>query len=339
MGLSVGTYRVSGNVVSADIALARNELALGVDGLDQNKNGLIEESDLVAGRDLLERSIVGRIRVSNGAGPCPGKLDTAELAKEDGVEMRAHFSCSESSGALSIDVDFVDDLPAGHRHVAHLEGGVAPVDEVLYRGKKHLGVEAAPSRDADAVDAVPTTKSAWLVAGLERTLFRYESLALVAALLIGRQRQREAMESVATFAAAASIALVVATLVPFAPAFEVTRPAIAITLVYIGLDNLVSSGGRGRAWVAASFGLVHGFGFAQALGSSAPSAPTSAGAVLAFGAGSSLAILVCGASAGAIVELARKRPLLENKGFPAVSLAIAALGLFLLVRGFTHRAG
>ena len=45
-------------------------------------------------------------------------------------------------------------------------------------------------------------------------------------------------------------------------------PAIALSIVYVGADNLTVRGGRDvRAWIAFAFGLIHGFGFANVWGS------------------------------------------------------------------------
>ena len=44
------------------------------------------------------------------------------------------------------------------------------------------------------------------------------------------------------------------------------EPAIALSIVYVGADNLTVRGGRDvRAWIAFAFGLIHGFGFANVL--------------------------------------------------------------------------
>jgi len=41
---------------------------------------------------------------------------------------------------------------------------------------------------------------------------------------------------------------------------------IALSIVFVGVDNLLVRGGRdARAWIAFGFGLVHGFGFASVL--------------------------------------------------------------------------
>src|SRR5262249_48326723 len=51
------------------------------------------------------------------------------------------------------------------------------------------------------------------------------------------------------------------------PPARLIEPAIALSIVYVGIDNLTAgkSGWDVRAWIAFFFGLLHGFGFAGAL--------------------------------------------------------------------------
>ncbi len=51
------------------------------------------------------------------------------------------------------------------------------------------------------------------------------------------------------------------------PSAQLVEPAIALSIVYVGADNLlVAKGGRDvRVWIALGFGLIHGFGFASVL--------------------------------------------------------------------------
>src|SRR4030095_7674819 len=63
-----------------------------------------------------------------------------------------------------------------------------------------------------------------------------------------------------------SITLSLAALNVVTPPANIIEPAIALSIVFVGADNLVRGDGRDlRAWVAAVFGLVHGFGFANVL--------------------------------------------------------------------------
>ena len=51
-----------------------------------------------------------------------------------------------------------------------------------------------------------------------------------------------------------------------APPARIIEPAIALSIVYVGADNLMVRGGRDmRTWIAFAFGFIHGFGFAIVL--------------------------------------------------------------------------
>lgn len=71
---------------------------------------------------------------------------------------------------------------------------------------------------------------------------------------------------VTAFTIGHSITLSLAALNIVSPAASIIEPAIALSIVFVGADNLVRGDGRDlRAWVALTFGLVHGFGFAYVL--------------------------------------------------------------------------
>jgi hypothetical protein len=71
---------------------------------------------------------------------------------------------------------------------------------------------------------------------------------------------------VTAFTLGHSITLSLAALNVFSPPASIIEPAIALSIVFVGADNLVRGEGRDlRAWVALTFGLVHGFGFANVL--------------------------------------------------------------------------
>jgi hydrogenase/urease accessory protein HupE len=90
-------------------------------------------------------------------------------------------------------------------------------------------------------------------------------LFLVGLLLMGGSIRRLTM-IVTSFTIAHSITLSLAALNIFTPPARVIEPAIALSIVYVGADNLLAQGGRDvRAWIAFAFGFIHGFGFANVL--------------------------------------------------------------------------
>jgi hypothetical protein len=71
---------------------------------------------------------------------------------------------------------------------------------------------------------------------------------------------------VTAFTIGHSITLSLAALNIYSPPATIIEPAIALSIVFVGADNLVRGDGRDlRAWAALAFGLVHGFGFAFVL--------------------------------------------------------------------------
>jgi hypothetical protein len=71
---------------------------------------------------------------------------------------------------------------------------------------------------------------------------------------------------VTSFTVAHSITLTLAALDIFTPPARIIEPAIALSIIYVGFDNLLVREGRDvRAWIAFAFGFIHGFGFANVL--------------------------------------------------------------------------
>ena len=92
-------------------------------------------------------------------------------------------------------------------------------------------------------------------------------LFLVGLLLLGGSL-RKLVTIVTMFTIGHSITLSLAALDILNPPAWLIEPAIALSIVVVGADNLLQRKGQGRdlrAWVAGAFGLIHGFGFANVL--------------------------------------------------------------------------
>jgi hydrogenase/urease accessory protein HupE len=91
-------------------------------------------------------------------------------------------------------------------------------------------------------------------------------LFIIGLLLLGGSTLR-LLSIVTAFTIAHSVTLTIAALNVVNPPARFIEPAIALSIVYVGIDNLmVSSKSRDmRAWIAFFFGFVHGFGFASVL--------------------------------------------------------------------------
>jgi hydrogenase/urease accessory protein HupE len=106
----------------------------------------------------------------------------------------------------------------------------------------------------------------FVAAGIDHILIGPDHiLFLVGLLLLGGSVRRLALV-VTSFTLAHSVTLTLAALRMFSPPARVVEPLIALSIVYVGVDNLMVRDGRDvRGWIAFSFGFVHGFGFASVL--------------------------------------------------------------------------
>jgi hydrogenase/urease accessory protein HupE len=90
-------------------------------------------------------------------------------------------------------------------------------------------------------------------------------LFLVGLLLLGG-KPRRLLLVVTSFTLAHSVTLSLAALDIIVPPARIIEPAIALSIIYVGCDNLLVRKGRDvRAWIAFAFGFIHGFGFASVL--------------------------------------------------------------------------
>ena len=112
---------------------------------------------------------------------------------------------------------------------------------------------------------------------------------------------------------------------------RIIEPAIALSIVYVGADNLLA-GTKGRdvrAWVALVFGLVHGFGFASVLRETGLPDRALGVSLFSFNLGVEIgqaAIVVVVASALALVR--RRNPLLARRIAQAGSVGVMIAGAF-----------
>ena len=102
--------------------------------------------------------------------------------------------------------------------------------------------------------------------GIQHILIGPDHILFLIGLLLLGGTWKALIRIVTAFTIGHSITLSLAAIGIVSPPARLIEPAIALSIVFVGVDNLVR--GRGsdvRAWIALVFGLVHGFGFASVL--------------------------------------------------------------------------
>ena len=158
-------------------------------------------------------------------------------------------------------------------------------------------------------------------------------LFLIGLLLLGGSIRRLALV-VTAFTAAHSVTLSLAALRLFSPPPQVVEPLIALSIVYVGIDNLMVRGGRDlRVWIAFTFGLVHGFGFAGVLREMDLPARALGWSLFAFNLGVEIGqLVVVGVVATALAALRQRSEAAGRRLAVAGSLVVVVAGTFWFVQ-------
>jgi hydrogenase/urease accessory protein HupE len=105
-----------------------------------------------------------------------------------------------------------------------------------------------------------------LPAGIHHILIGPDHILFLIGLLLTGGSLRQLALIVTAFTIAHSLTLSLAALNIVSPPERLIEPAIALSIIYVGADNLLRDGGRDmRMWIAFGFGFIHGFGFANVL--------------------------------------------------------------------------
>jgi hydrogenase/urease accessory protein HupE len=108
----------------------------------------------------------------------------------------------------------------------------------------------------------------FVLSGIEHIAIGPDHVLFLIGLLLTGGGLWPLVRIVTAFTIAHSLTLSLAALDVVTPPDCLVEPAIALSICYVGIDNLIrrpDSPDR-RAWIALVFGLVHGFGFANVLG-------------------------------------------------------------------------
>jgi hypothetical protein len=159
-------------------------------------------------------------------------------------------------------------------------------------------------------------------------------------LLLGGSVKRLAL-IVTAFTLGHSITLSLAALNIVSPPSQFIEPLIALTIVVVGADNILVLRNTApaarpatdiRAWLAAGFGLVHGFGFAYVLKEFGLPQAALGWSLFAFNLGVEIGqLLIVGVVAGGLLLLRRQSATAAGRVAFVGSIAVVVAGLYWFV--------
>jgi hydrogenase/urease accessory protein HupE len=254
-----------------------------------------------------------------GAQPVPG---------QDAVEVTWRGAADAAPGQLVVQAHLFPYDPTHQTFVNLYDRGTLMWQEVLNRDRTRTVFYTGTRQGRLAVLRSFTASGVHHIAiGPDHILF------IVGLLLLGGSLTR-LLGIVTAFTIGHSTTLALATLGLVDPPARLVEPAIALSIAYVGADNLlVGSRGRDvRAWIALVFGLVHGFGFASVLRETGLPPQALGLSLFAFNLGVEIgqAVIVV-VVAAALNILRQKNATLARRVVTAGSVVVMAAGAFWFV--------
>lgn len=346
-GLSTaqGELRADGLVLTTGFAPADVEMLLPPTAPRAERWG---PAEFEAVRDHLVVLAAQLWEIRSGGTLLPPSGLRVELLPGDNVSFQLRVVPPQGASALSLRAAKLAGLPSSHRQFVMIadQGGLMVAKKLLSTRDLSLEVPlvttgrvAASSSASDSPGATEAADlpSAWafLRLGMEHIWTGYDHLLFLFALLVVCRTFRSIVVIVTCFTLAHSLTLALATLQLVHLPARVVEPLIAATIVFVGLENLLSRGRepRGRWALTFGFGLIHGFGFASVLRDLGVGGGTGILMPLfTFNLGVEVGQVAIAALVLPLVWRLRKNETFLLRGVPALSAVVSAMGLYWLLQ-------
>jgi len=314
-----GNVRLTWDLPVAEIHWALN--------LDDDGDGRVRWGEIEAHRGDIESLALGHLVVAK-QDRCDTSLDDLLLATHAGephVSLAIHGKCG-GAGALTISADlFLSESPS-QRTLIEVTTSSGQFTSSLSRSAPRWVEPDSPSSLA--------TFGAFVMQGIWHVWIGYDHLAFLLLLLLPSVRFnsrfadvcRDLLQIVTAFTVAHSITLALAATDTVRLPVRPIEMAIAASIVVAGALNMSPAASRWRLPLAFGFGLVHGFGFANALAEIGSQGARLVPVLAGFNVGVELAQLSVVAIALPLLLRMRHSPFYAARLMPATSMALMLAG-------------
>ncbi len=334
VGLSRSELRAGDAGLTLELSLARADLRAIVPEVDASGDGVVDDAEVAAGVGRAG-GLARHVAVTpEGGAVCPARVESMAPEEDGGVSVK--LGLPGCAGRLVVDATAVfAALPSDHRHAAFVYPSAGdPEEHVLRRGSASFETWAFAAVAAPPAAAPPgALEVAWeyTVLGVEHILFGVDHVVFLLGLILVGGRWRQLVAMITAFTLAHSVTLALAVLGVVAPSPRLIEPIIALSVAYVGVENFIVKDAGKRWRIAGAFGLIHGFGFAGALGEVGLPKENLAVALATFNVGVELGQLALMALTVPLVLRLRKQEWFVPRGVQALSAAVAVAGLVWFV--------
>ena len=246
---------------AVDVSLVAHIFDLAHDLQITPSDRLLDPDLAMARTKAMQAMLAPRLRLTADGQVLNGEWTGVEILRDrQSLRFRIRYPVSSSPGAVAVDTVMFPYDPMHQTFVNMYEGETLTSQMILDGTHSHLDYFAGSRQGVFAV------VKKFIPAGVHHILIGPDHLLFLVGLLLLGGSLRQLLIVVTSFTIAHSITLSLAALNIVTPPARLIEPAIALSIVYVGADNILAKGGRDvRGWIAFTFGFIHGFGFANVL--------------------------------------------------------------------------
>ena len=252
-GVSYSDISVSDGRVRYDLTLSNHDLQ----EVDANRDGALSDDEIVASFPMLRRRLERALVVKAGDALCPLTLQDYVLDPTGGVTLRLRGPCPDAA-PLRVAFQLLAIAGAPGQNFAKIAYRGTLTQRIFTRDDTTVVISAGD-------ESVGGTLRRFFLLGVEHIATGYDHILFLLALLLIGGGLRALVAVVTAFTVAHSITLALATLDVIALPTRLVESAIALSIAWVALENVLYDRSHGRWRITFLFGLVHGFGFASIL--------------------------------------------------------------------------
>jgi hydrogenase/urease accessory protein HupE len=242
--------------------------------LDKNRNGQLEEDEASASKAMLHEFAKDFLKVTGGEAqgkPAVTEVIFTERGSHRMLNISLEYLFNNPITDFGIEYHvFFDGFDPGHQNMAVITSG-GQTREIVFDQKNRFIKGVAGSKQ-EASGKVPVLVPSWVLTcwtytnmGIEHILSGYDHLLFLSGLLLAGGKMKEYLQLLTAFTVGHSLTLALSVLEILTVPIFIVEPLIALSIVYIAIENIWKPNVRWRWLVALLFGFVHGFGFADLL--------------------------------------------------------------------------
>jgi hydrogenase/urease accessory protein HupE len=280
---------VTGRQIELQLRCQAQSISETVEGVDANRDLHLDERELESGRAAIAAYLLTHYEIlPDGAGGAALKGALLEMHTsmasdsafaEQLLDARFQFACDRDPARMTVHATLFRESNPYHRDSATIVwNGEEPCSWLFGEGVDTWNFEPEDARR-------PGVLGGYIRLGVEHILTGYDHIAFLVALIVAARRLRSIVGVVTAFTCAHSVSLACAALGVVNVPSQLVEMAIALSIAYVAAENLLFRKPAARWIEAFCFGLIHGLGFASAIGESLASEPLKITALVGFNVG------------------------------------------------------